>query len=52
MDFCPICGNKTGDRIRKNTVLINFPFYCPKYKHESLIEVKKLHLNVIKEQGI
>ncbi len=27
---CPICSNKTRDRIREDTVLINYPLYCPK----------------------
>lgn len=26
----PICGNKTRIRIRDNTVLENFPLFCPK----------------------
>jgi len=46
---CPICGNKTRDRMRKDTELKNFPLYCPKCKHESLIEVKDLLISVIKE---
>ena len=37
---CPICGNKTGIRVREDTVLENFPLCCPKGKLESLIEVK------------
>lgn len=28
--LCPICGNKTRVRIRKDTELKNFPLYCPK----------------------
>ncbi len=47
--LCPICGNKTRDRIRKDTILKNFPLYCPKCKKESLIEVENLHTTVIKE---
>ncbi|RKJ46363.1 conjugal transfer protein [bacterium 1XD8-76] len=47
--LCPICGNKTRDRIREDTVLKNFPLYCPKCKKESLIEVENLHITVIKE---
>lgn len=47
--LCPICGNKSRDRIREDTVLMNFPLYCPKCKQESLIEVKKLQVTVIKE---
>lgn len=27
---CPVCGNKTPDRIREDTVLKNYPLYCPK----------------------
>ncbi|MCM1225307.1 MAG: cysteine-rich KTR domain-containing protein, partial [Lachnospiraceae bacterium] len=23
--YCPVCGNKTRDRIRKDTVLKNYP---------------------------
>ena len=36
---CPICSNKTRDRIREDTVLINYPLYCPKCKQETLINV-------------
>lgn len=25
--YCPVCGNKTRDRIREDTVLINYPLY-------------------------
>ena len=46
---CPICGSKTRDRIRKDTVLKNYPLYCPKCKQETLIEVKDLRVTVIKE---
>ena len=38
--ICPVCGNKTRDKIRKDTVLKNYPLYCPKCKQETLIEVK------------
>lgn len=47
--LCPICGNKTRVRIRKDTELINFPLYCPKCKQEKLINVSKLKITVIKE---
>ena len=39
---CPVCGNKTRDRIREDTVLKNYPLYCPKCKQETLIEAKNL----------
>ncbi len=47
--LCPICGNKTRDKIREDTVLKNYPLYCPKCKQETLIDVKDLQLTVIKE---
>jgi len=47
--LCSVCGNKTRDKIRKDTILRNFPLFCPKCKRESLIDVKELHITVIKE---
>lgn len=47
--LCPSCGNETRDKIREDTVLRNYPLYCPKCKQETLIEVKDLQLTVIKE---
>jgi len=38
--FCPICGNKTRNQIREDTILLNFPLYCPKCKRETLIKAK------------
>ena len=46
---CPVCGSKTRDRIREDTFLKNYPLYCPKCKHETLIEAKNLQITVIKE---
>lgn len=45
--LCPVCGNKTRDRIREDTVLKNYPVYCPKCKHESLIEAERLQINAV-----
>ena len=39
---CPVCGNKTRDKMRENTVLENFPLFCPKCKRETLISVKTI----------
>ena len=47
--LCPVCGNKTRDRIREDTALKNYPLYCPKCKQETLIEVKSLQITVITE---
>lgn len=45
----PVCGNKTRVKIRDDTVLENFPLFCPKCKQETIINVKQLNMSVIKE---
>ena len=47
--LCPVCGCKTRDRVRADTVLIHFPLFCPKCKHETLVNVNQLQITVIKE---
>ncbi len=47
--ICPICHSKTRLRMRDDTVLLNFPLYCPKCRQETLINVKQLNISVIKE---
>ena len=44
---CPVCGNKTRDKIREDTQMRNFPLYCPKCKRESLINVSNLEIQVV-----
>jgi len=39
--LCPVCGSKTRNKIRKDTVLENYPLYCPKCRQERLIKVGK-----------
>ena len=46
---CPVCGNKTRNRIREDTELKNYPLFCPKCKQETLIEAKNLKVTVIQE---
>jgi len=46
---CPVCGSKTRDRIREDTILRNYPRYCPKCKQQTLIEAQNLQVTVIKE---
>ncbi|NBH32921.1 conjugal transfer protein [Clostridiaceae bacterium] len=46
---CPVCNNKTRNKIRADTELKNYPLYCPKCNRESLIEVKNFKVTVIKE---
>ena len=46
---CPICKNKTRTKIRLDTVLKNFPLFCPKCKRETIINVKQFNTSIIKE---
>ncbi len=36
---CPICGGKTRTKVYRDTVLVNFPLFCPKCKKEMCIDV-------------
>jgi uncharacterized protein YbaR (Trm112 family) len=46
---CPICNNKTRIKIREDTIMENFPLFCPKCKQEKIINVQNLQITVIKE---
>lgn len=35
--LCPVCGSKTRNRVRMDTIPENFPLYCPKCKQETHI---------------
>lgn len=45
---CPVCGNKTRNKMRRDTVLRNFPLFCPKCKQENLINVNEMQIFVKK----
>lgn len=47
--ICPVCGSKTRLKLRKDTILKNFPLYCPKCKQETLINVQQMNMSIIKE---
>ena len=48
---CPVCRNKTRDRIREDTVLKNYPLYCPKCRQETVIDVKKFVVLVCNDKA-
>lgn len=50
--LCPICKSKTRTKVLKSTLLANFPLYCPKCKQETLINLKQLEVNIIKEPDV
>ena len=45
---CPLCGSKTRLKVNTDTVMFNFPLYCPKCKNESRIDVMQLKMAVSK----
>ncbi|MBP1754428.1 MAG: conjugal transfer protein [Firmicutes bacterium] len=47
--LCPVCGNKTRIKIRDDTVIENFPLFCPKCRQETIINVIRRIVSVIKE---
>ncbi len=47
--LCPNCNNKTRLKIRPDTILDNFPLFCPKCKKEFLIKVIQQEMVIIKE---
>lgn len=47
--YCPICGNKTRNKMRADTELKNYPLFCPKCRQETLIEITNFQITVIKE---
>ncbi len=47
--LCPVCGNKTRLKLREDTILENFPLYCPKCRQETLINVQQMNMSIIRE---
>ena len=46
---CPVCAAKTRGKVRTDTILKNFPLFCPKCKQERLINVNQLQITVVQE---
>ena len=44
--YCPICRAKTRTKVQQDTVLLNFPLYCPKCGKTTRIDVINLKLVV------
>ncbi|WP_190259156.1 cysteine-rich KTR domain-containing protein [Pelotomaculum schinkii] len=42
--LCTVCNNKIRLKIRKDTILENFPLFYPKCKQETLITVRQLNI--------
>lgn len=49
---CPFCNKKTNTKVYKETVLLNFPLYCPKCKTETIVHVVKLKMVLSTEPDV
>lgn len=49
---CPICQGKTRTKVYEDTILLNFPLYCPKCKKESRVNVVKLKMVLSDEPDV
>lgn len=48
--LCPVCKGKTRAKLRNDTILKNYPLFCPKCKQESLIDVEDMEITVIEKE--
>ncbi|MGC4019259.1 MAG: cysteine-rich KTR domain-containing protein [Muricomes sp.] len=37
--LCPHCKCKTRTKVKADTILVNYPLYCPKCRRETTIQV-------------
>ena len=49
--LCPVCRGKTRLKVREDTILENFPLFCPKCKKEILVRVIKKNITIMEEPG-
>lgn len=47
---CPYCNSKTRIKVNSDTVLLNFPLYCPKCKRETLVDIVNIQTVVRSEE--
>ena len=47
--LCPHCNAKTRVKITQDTVLKNFPLFCPKCKRENVINVENYIITLIRQ---
>lgn len=48
--LCPKCHNRTRVKVRTDTVLLNFPLFCPKCKREMIVGVVKNKMIILKNE--
>ncbi len=45
--LCPICGGKTRQKMREDTVAKNLIVFCPKCKRETVMDIKDMGSKVV-----
>ena len=48
---CPICHGKTRTRVLTDTVLLNFPLFCPKCKQTCIVNVKDNQITLLQDMS-
>lgn len=49
--LCPVCNGKTRLKLLPDTVLENYPLFCPKCKNEVLINARSLQITIAHPQN-
>lgn len=49
---CPECRCRTRTKIKRETILRNFPIFCPKCKHECMIDVEEMNIKLSVEPDV
>lgn len=49
--LCPVCKSKTRTKIFEDTVLIQFPLYCPHCRREMVVDVVQFKMLPHREPG-
>ncbi|MGM9629674.1 cysteine-rich KTR domain-containing protein [Butyricicoccus sp.] len=47
--LCPLCRGKTRLKLLPQTVLKNFPLFCPKCRREMLISAEQFAVSIVRE---
>ena len=47
--LCPFCNGKTRTQVRADTIMTNFPLFCPKCKQVALVNVEEKNMQIISD---
>ena len=48
---CPICHRKTRTRVLLETVLVDFPLFCPKCKQTCIVDIKDNQITILHDRS-